>query len=541
MANTKVLFLTQIVLILSLTIQSVKAQNTVFSVLKKDNILADKYYADQRYQSALELYLRIDSRETDPPLHLKIARSFYFLRRYDEARRWYDKALTSGTLPQRDIYYYAETLSALKDYRKAAETYGRYLQKDPENEFIVKKIWRLDNIRFLYEDSAHYALRPVDVNSEYDDMAAVPYRDGLVFMSNRKTVQVVENIDASTNASFFRLYYSRTYIDSLTDPTQARYTSPEIWQKNGQKFHEGPVAFFNNGKRMVFTRTAKVPGKNGRRTLQLFFAEKRDARWEETGAFPFNSHEYSITDPSISNDGSVLYFSSDMEGGKGAKDLYRSQNVSGKWTKPVNLADINTPYDEVSPYLARNRVLYFSSNGHAGLGGLDIFKVSLDGQASPDIQNPGYPLNTNADEFAFVIDSLNTHGYITSNRKNAGNDDIYEFEIDLQTYPITIDGVLKFKEVNWTDSAEVKVMSNAKLSLIDNIRNMPVVECISDSAGLFRLEIPYFSTYKIKVTGEDHHETMVSLEVQKHRKADSNHEIVVVKDPFKSKPNEVPK
>ena len=541
MANVKVILLTKIVLMLSLAVQTVKAQNTVFTVLTKDKITADRYYADQRYQPALELYLRIDRKQADAQMHPRIARCFYFLRRYDEARRWYDKALTTGTLSQSDTYCYAEALTALKDYRKAAEAYGRYLEKDPGNELIAKKIWRLHNIRFLYEDSAHYALRPVDVNSDYDDMAAVPYGDGLVFMSNRKTVQVVENIDASTNTSFFRLYYSGADIDSLTGLTQG-HSTPEIWQKTTQKFHEGPVAFFGNERQMVFTRTAKDPGKDGRRTLQLFFAEKRDGRWKETGAFPFNSDEYSISDPSMSNDGSVLYFSSDMKGGKGGKDLYRSQNLSGKWTKPVNLESINTPYAEVSPYLAANHVLYFSSNGHAGLGGLDIFKVSLNTSGLADIQNPGYPLNTNADEFAIIIDSLNIHGYITSNRSNGGNDDdIYEFDIDLQTYPLTIDGVVKFKEINWTDSAELKVMANAKLSLIDNIRNVPVFECVSDSAGHYHLEIPYFSTYRIKVTGEDAHENIVSLEIPKHRKADSRHEIVVVKDPFKSKPNEVPR
>ena len=540
MIRTSVVLFAKIVLVFSLMFQNVKGQNTVFSVMKKDKVLADGYYADQRYHAALQLYLRIAGKSADADLQLKIARCWFFLRKYDEAADWYEKATISGTLPPGDLYCHAETLSALKDYTGAAEAYARYLVKDPGNEFIAKKIWRLHNIRFLYEDSAHYALRPVGVNSGYDDMAAVPYGDGLVFMSNRKTEQVVENIDASTNASFFSLYYSAAHIDSLTGLTQ-RYATPEIWQETRHKFHEGPVAFFDKDKRMVVTRTAKVAGKNGRRNVQLFFAEKGDGRWKETGAFPFNSDEYSISNPWMSNDGSVLYFSSDMKGGKGGKDLYRSQNLAGKWTKPVNLEAINTPYDEVSPYLAANQVLYFSSNGHAGLGGLDVFKVSLDTHGPVDVVNPGYPLNTHADEFALVIDSLNTHGYITSNRKNAGNDDIYEFDIDLQTYPLAIDGVVKFREVNWTDTTELKVMSHARLSLIDHIRNVPVFECISDSVGHFRLEVPYFSTYRIKITGEDSYENIVSLEIPKHRNADSRHEIVVVKDPFKSNPNEVPR
>lgn len=541
MAKSKIISFIQIALITSVSTGMVSAQSTVFNILKKELTLADNYYDDRNYRYALKIYLRIASRDpSDAEMRIRIARCHYLLRQYDEACKWYEQELQSGTLPKHDLYNRAEALSALKKYEKAVEAYRDYLKHDPENELVIKKIWRLDNIRFLYEDSTHYAINPVSFNSRYADIAPVPYSDGLIFISNRPTPGIIEQRDASTNAAFFRLYFAKKHVDSLINAGGIQYASPQPWQmKSDQKFHHGPVAFFGNENEMVFTGTSQTAGEDGERTLQLYFARKREGVWEETGAFPYNSLSYSLSDPSISSDGSVLYFTSDMQGGKGGKDLYRSQNRNGQWTKPVNLADLNTPYDEVSPYLAANQILYFSSNGHAGLGGLDIFKVPLVNQGFGEIQNPGYPLNTNGDELAIAIDSLNTRGYFTSNRKSGGSDDdIYEFEIDLQTYPLPINGIVKYKEVSWSDSAHVMVMPNAKLSLIDNIRNVQVFECISDSTGNFTLEIPYFSTYKIKVTGQDNQETIVSLEIPKHRKIDgSKHEIVVVKDPFKASDN----
>ena len=206
-----------------------------------------------------------------------------------------------------------------------------------------------------------------------------------------------------------------------------------------------------------------------------------------------------------------------------------------EWTKPTNLGEgMNTCYDEVFPFL-HDHTLYFSSNGHPGLGGLDIFKAELSSSGFMEVENAGYPLNTNFDDFGIVIDSLSTRGYFSSNRKEGGyNDDIYEFDMDLQTYPLEINGVMKLKEHSWTDSVELKLMPNAKIHLIDNVRNITVQESTCDDSGNFSIIIPYYSKYKIRVVGEDKDENIVSLEIPKHRKANGRHEIVVVKDAFKS-------
>jgi hypothetical protein len=201
---------------------------------------------------------------------------------------------------------------------------------------------------------------------------------------------------------------------------------------------------------------------------------------------------------------------------------------------------VNTVYDEVFPYLHLNKTLYFSSNGHPGLGGLDIFKVLITEKGFDEVQNAGFPINSGADEFGIIIDSLSAHGYFSSNRKNGGyDDDIYEVDIDLQTYPLTISGLIRFKEHNWSDSSELKPLVNAKIYLTDNIRDVVVHESISDDSGNFSLAIPYFSKYRIRVVGADRDEHVVSLDITKHRKIDSKHEIVIVKDAFRSPENQI--
>jgi hypothetical protein len=349
----------------------------------------------------------------------------------------------------------------------------------------------------------------------------------------------VDKIDGSLNAPFYRIYYSKAVADTAGNGI-FHYGMPAHFSKElSARFHAGPVTFYDHFRKMVFSSTGNKSGVSSK-TLQLFFAEEREGAWSVTQSFPYNNANYSVSDPAISQDGKILYFSSDMKGGFGGKDLYRCEYKNGQWTKPFNLGEpVNTPHDEVFPYLHMAKTLYFSSNGHAGLGGLDIFKAEITTEGFDEPQNAGYPVNTNYDEFGIVIDSLEAHGYFSSNRKKGGyNDDIYEFDVDLQTYPLTINGLVRVKEHSWSDSSELKTMHNAKVHLIDNLRNISVYETVSDTLGNFSITIPYFSKYKIRVTEEDNDENIVSLEISKQRKLHSIYEIVIIKDAFKTHENQ---
>lgn len=525
-------------LILLLAAQPGYSQETVFKLFKKSSKRADQYYSDGNYTNALALFLhRLKKDSANGDLKLKVARCYYFLKQYQDAVRIYERYSNSNTLLPEDYFYYAEANCSLSNYEHAEKGYRGYLEKQPGDELVLKKIWRISNMRYLYEDSAHYTVRPVSFNTEYGEFGAVRYNNGFLFLSNRREIQPVERLDA-TSAPFYKIYYTSEIPDTATSADTVRYNNPALFQGITSSSHSGPIALYGQGKKIVFASTGRKPSVSTHRTIQLFYAEETGGRWTGHNPFPYNSNRYSITDPWISEDGFVLFFSSDMEGGFGGKDLYKSVYENGQWSKPVNLGKtINTPYDEVYPFLEGNKTLYFSSNGHAGLGGLDIFKAEVTRDGFDEVENAGYPVNTCHDEFAITLDAQGSHGYFSSNRKNGGfDDDIYEFDIDLQPYPLKINGLVQYKEHNLSKASELKIMANVKLYLLDAIRQTVVGETLSDASGNFYLVIPYFSRYKLKVTEGDN-EYIVGLDVPKHKTTIEKYEIVVIRDALKSTSN----
>lgn len=523
-------------------VDSAVGQETIFGLLKRDEKLADEYMSHGRYADAVEIYSDLARNgNVGKEIKLRIAQCHYKMGSYRNAIYWYSQCEFDDSFI--DIFRFAESYTAVGDHQNAIDQYKKCLAIKPDDVLITRKIWQLQNAHYLFEDSIHYALRPVGFNTTAGEMCPVPYDKGVVFMSNRRRVKAVDKIDASSREPFYRLYYAPYYTDTITF-NGYEYQEGKPFKLNiPSRFNAGPVRFYAGETKMVYVSNSSSPGNDGSSTLQLFFAERSGDEWRFAGAFPCNSKQYSISDPAISEDGQTLYFSSDMPGGFGGKDIYRSNFINGRWTEPYNLGDhVNTLYDEVFPYWQNDNILYFSSNGHAGLGGLDIFKTIITDEGVGEITNMGYPVNTHYDEFGIILDSLSTHGYITSNRGSHGTqDDIYEFDMDVQTYPLVLSGVISYKQYTWSDSTQLKPFANASLHVIDNLRNVTVYEERADAAGRFSLHIPYFSKYKIRVIGEDNEENIVSLEIPKHRKAEGKHQIVVVKDPFAEYNNQVVK
>jgi tetratricopeptide (TPR) repeat protein len=394
-----------IILILLLGASAAEAQETIFSLLKSEIKLADTYFVNKDYRSALRLYNNIERKNPSKDLELKIARSHFFLKQYKEAVAVYEKSWLPADLPTHDLHNYAEAQSGALNYEKAIETYQVYLTRVPDDEFVMKKVWRLNNKQFLFEDSSHYAVNRLTMNTTYGELGAVPYKNGLAFVSNRKGVQPIEKIDGFSHTSFYKIFFAPFVSDTMRQDSTWMGSPATFGRLFNSKFHMGSFAFYDRQNKMVFTSTSAKTGKNGERTLQLYFAENKAGQWKIIGQFPYNSLDYSVSDPAVNSDGTILYFSSDMKGGFGKKDLYRSEYKNGQWSKPLNLGEIiNTNGDEVFPFIFQG-TLYFASNGHAGLGGLDIFRADGDTQNFGEPQNMGYPLNTNFDDFGLQSQS----------------------------------------------------------------------------------------------------------------------------------------
>lgn len=506
------------------------AQQTVFSMMKGDNRRAADLMSSGKYRDAVEVYESMAGRTADPQYYLEIARVYTKLNEPAASVLWYRKYTDLGKdLPAADLLAYAESLATQGDYNNAIKYFTQYELASGNDPRVMKKIWQIRNRRYLFEDSVHYTIKELDCNSVSADMTAVPYESGFVFLSNRPRRTVIKNLDGSNNP-FFRWYQSSLKTDSTGIFTHYGDAVP-FFDKLDAKWQLGPVSFFDNENKLAFIASALQLPPHGKRTLQVFFAERGVDGWKMSGAFPFNSEKFSISSVSVSNDGKVMYFSSDMPGGAGGADLYQSR-FDGAWSKPLNLGNaVNTAGDESFPFISDN-ALYFASNGLAGLGGLDVFSVSVAGDQFGEPQNLGYPVNTSSDDFALALNAARTKGFLSSNRKHT--DDVFEVTIDLQTYPFTIAGILKYKEENWRTSDELKTYPHAELELIDNLRGTVVGKTTSDALGHFDLTIPHFSQYRIRVTGPDAgDEAMVSLDLGKTRYGENKFELVVVKNDFR--------
>jgi tetratricopeptide (TPR) repeat protein len=526
-----------LVTLILLVIQTSLMGQTVFSVMQDPVKQANKYYDEGDLPAAINLYNdAIERGAKELKIRINLARAQYHTRDYIGSVSTYEwlASQAKNEMTLQDLLLYADAKIILKHHDDARALLKQYLQKDPDNDLVAKKLWRLDNLKFMYEDSAHFAVSYMPINTTASELCATSSGQHLVFASNRKGIRPLDQVGDKESASFYRMYTLEITFDSLTRRFHTGETPERFASSLHSLFHTGPVAFYNEGKKMVFVSSSPKALADGYRHLGLYFASLKESKWQLDFAFPYNSDTYSITDVAINDEGTVLYFSSGMKGGFGGKDIYKSTLVDGKWSKPLNAGDpVNTVADEVFPYLYRNATLYFSSNGHPGMGGLDMFKSAIldDGYSEPD--NLGYPMNSSHDDFAFTLDSTSTHGYFTSNRKRGGfDDDVYEFNMDMQTYPFDITGLLRSKQHTWSAEHDIVVWPGAKMSLIDSWHNKTVATTTSGDDGSFSFSIPYFSRYHIAVLTEEGATYIAGLELEKYRKDKNAYEIVIVKDIF---------
>ena len=509
------------------------AQESVFNGLKGDSKRADRFYSLGTYKNALDLYLSAENKKNSPQdLNLKIARTYFQLKDYENSARWYDKYGSLSTkFSDDDLYMYAEALRSSVQYKKAIIYYKRYQNLHPEDKSIDEKIWRLSNIQYLLEDSMHYSIKKANIDAPGSQYSPVFYNEGIVFVANKRASGGIVSIDGINNTEFKTLYLADVEIDTINSSADLIYTNIREFSRDiTSKYNTGSITFFPGSKKMIFSKNSIYNHEKGS-YLQLFVAELRDGIWQEVKPLPFNSSDYSVSNPSLDDEGNTLYFASNMPGGYGKKDLYVSYFIDNTWSKPENLGSgINTSGDEGHPYI-HNSTLYFSSNGHGGLGGLDIYRIDSRNLDSDELVTIGYPLNSSFDDFGIALNDQGTNGFISSNRLNGGFEDyIYEVEIDLQSYPLTIKGTVKYKELSWRESHRHEVLKNAELLLIDSNKMLQVSNSKTDSLGYFELEIPYASNYTLKIVSPVIGDKRVKLEVPKNKRLDSVHDIVIIKD-----------
>ena len=271
------------------------------------------------------------------------------------------------------------------------------------------------------------------INSDLLEYSPAFYEDGLVFISTKVANSKKKKIDENINKNLMSIYSAKRNEEGLL-------AAPEVFASELLgKYHEGPLTFDRTNETMYFSRNNTEKGKIDHRRMKIFSAKRVGNNWTSITELPFNGKEFETVHPSISANGDALYFSSDREGGMGGMDIWVAYKTGDTWSDPINLGkSINTPGNEVFPYISANGALYFSSNGIGSGEDLDIFqtKKGTKGWDMPIRLEP--PFNSPADDFGFIIDRDNKNGYFSSARVvgGLGGDDIYSFNLEGEGGPV---------------------------------------------------------------------------------------------------------
>jgi outer membrane protein OmpA-like peptidoglycan-associated protein len=411
------------------------AQSTNVTTAFHGNIRkADTYFEHFAYRNALHIYLHAN--EKDPAnLHIRerIAECYFRLHDPVNAEKWFEGLVSEADIHPEAKFEYAEALSMNGKYSDSRFWFEEYLKHRPDDRLALEKVAFLKKIHWYQEDSLRFVVVGAPFNSDHSDYGAHYFHEGIVYASSRdmdvfikhKPFDAVDEDESSLNL----FYVERGPSGDWGEPVH-------FHQEHIKTFlHEGPMAFFSNDKRGAFTRTNLKNGRAiydeaGRANLNIYFADVDElGSLSNITPFEYNNQGYSTAHPTFSSDGTVMFFSSTSPQGLGDSDIYYSTFENGKWTEPKNLGPtINTREDESFPFLANDSTLYFSSNGHGTLGGLDILVSYKKNGQWTKARNFGGPLNTRFDDFSLVSDSTGRVGFIASNRPGGlGLDDIYFF------------------------------------------------------------------------------------------------------------------
>lgn len=397
---------------------------------------ADRYYTSGAYARAITLYEKRLRHKSDPQTMFKLAECYRLTRKYEKAENWYEKAIASGTITDPVIYFhYGMVLKSNNKADKAKEQFDKYIAAAPGDQSGMIQINSIKELRNWLSQKPLYTVKTVPaLNSEYSDFGPVYRNNTVYFTSNRGARDLLNgDNDGATDLAFMSVYASE--IKTIGDDSVSYGKAGKLARRINKDFHNGPACISSDGKTMVFTRSdAFVRSANSKKAnrLRLFFVtQKGKDSWSAPEAFQYNSDNYSVAHPALSADGLTLYFTSDMPGGIGGKDIWMCKKEGTGWSTPVNLgADVNSKGNEVFPYVRKDGVLFFSSDGHAGFGGLDIFSASLVNAKWAEVTNQGAPLNGPTDDFGIVFNANDAGGLFSSDRTGGkGYDDIYAFTV----------------------------------------------------------------------------------------------------------------
>jgi outer membrane protein OmpA-like peptidoglycan-associated protein len=471
---------------------------------------ANKLFEMRAYNEAAETY---ETKERTQEVLQNLADSYYYNTSLQKAIKTYRELFVEYG-DSIDIEYhfrYAQSLKGVKDYNEADKHLSRYYNKPVNTNAFIES---------LEKTTPHiFKLEQVVNEGSSSDFGLSFYGDNKVaFASARNT----ENPSYSWN----ELPYLDLYSATLTNANTLENVIPFSDAINTES-HESNAVFTNDGKTMYFNRTNTARKKSDKERIahiKIFKAELVDGNWTNVTALPFTSNSYSTEHPALSKDEKTLYFASDRPGSLGSFDIYKvAINDDGTYGEPENLgATINTRHREQFPFISEFNVLYFSSIGHDGYGGLDVFRSNMVNGGFDQPVNLGSSINSNLDDFAYIVSEKNNQGYVSSNR--TGYDRLFGFGREVN--PLTIyqvEGIVQ-------DLNSKELLGGSLVTLFDESDTVIQDTIIGDDAHyIFKIE----PNKKYKVRGTRKAYIPQDVEFSTDSKGNVQHNIYLNLESFK--------
>lgn len=386
---------------------------------------ADAYYNKYSYSKVIE---NLEGKKNLPTkAERQLAESYKMLANFNKSEEHYAQLVTHEDKTPSDVFAYAQILKMNGKYKESSEQMEVYASLNSNDKRLDALNRDKNYVQTLLLDKGQFKIKDLDLNSMEQDFGPAYFKNQLVYTTSHSEITAAKRKWNGNNLSFLDIYVAD--IDS----NNAELKHSKRYNSLNRKYHEGPVTYNKDGSQVFFTRNNySANSTDGVTKLELYESTFKDGKWSEQIPFLYNNKEYSVGHPALSRDGTTLYFASDMPGGLGGTDLYKCERQSdGSWTKPVNLGDkVNTEGNEMFPFSHQNDMLFFSSDGHAGLGGLDVFVTPMNENIGVKVVNLGMPINSSKDDFSYIMNDTETKGYFASNREGGkGSDDIYSIDV----------------------------------------------------------------------------------------------------------------
>lgn len=464
---------------------------------------ADSLFNKFAFVDASKAYKRLIKRNYNTDYATRqLADCYAYMRNPDSAATYYEKVVQQENVPTAYFYKYAQALRGKKDYKTSRIWLKRF--KDEGGIIEKNKLSRdPDFLTAVFNAEHKYFLEQVNINSEYSDFGAFEHEGKVYFASTAKKGALRKLTYGWNKQPFLDIYAVEKGADTII------YHKAKVDGDVNSRFHDGPAIITKDGKTMYFsrnnfTRYGLKKDKDGISNLGIFKASLVNDEWTNVEALPINDTEYSFGHPALNADETKLYFSSDMPGGFGGSDIYYIDiNADGSYSSPVNAGEIiNTKDNEVFPFINSENILFFSSDGHLGLGLLDIFAAVYDeNNTLESVVNLGIPVNSNKDDFSFFMNGDGITGYIASNREGGmGDDDIYSYK---RIPKLKLRGKV-------TDSITNVPIANVSVKLSDK-DDVQIVYVETDENGDYEINVDRDTDYIVKTNKDGYPENLVSV------------------------------